>query len=356
MATLTSLASELLAHILKLSTEGETAKEQQRARLSFGLVSRASFLATANATDIYVSGSKQAEALIPKLVQEQKWVAQEERKASIGRTTRASTLRIMRISNVRRLRVSLIDDAIIKYLCTLLYFLSESLSAVELEIDIYHGQWCHEEKDKEVAAWYKPLEAALGSVTGLRRLHLVRLGEGLLTLELIVRHTNYFDNLLPLIPNLYHFCWTPIRHPLDEEGRDAVLKLLGAMTSLESLVLPLWTLGDYNEYENKHLLGKIDHIGQKPEGDEWDLKPVDRSVFDVLATLPLLHTVELIAHIGALDESDVISFVNALPSLRTLLIVAKRKRGWSREAIESVRAAAEEAGVAFWYKADHGIH
>ncbi|KAL8286587.1 hypothetical protein RQP46_004604 [Phenoliferia psychrophenolica] len=430
MATFISLSSELLAHLLKLSTRGETRKEQQRARFSFGLISRACFLATASLTDVYVAGPRQAECLISMIVHEQKRVTQEERKAirGPGRTTRTRrALRIKRFSDIRRIRVTVDHFEIIIYLSFLLRLTSTNLSALELEIENLYGQFgddADDEGDKVIAAWYEPLEAALGKMTGLQRLHITSLPEAALNSEMVVRlliplkalevlhldiiifdgnipprpdllaqlalprlrelvvgerpspdmtktlvaasptnlrtlhlsswYTGYFPEILPLVPNLIHFSWTPDRQPLDEDSRDAVLTLLGAMTSLESLTIPLWTLGDYDEfYWETHNDDDIDGEEEPDEEDGWDLKPVDHTVFDVLATLPRLRTVTLVAQIGKVEESDVMSFIKALPSLRTLSIVSKRKRGWTPEEIERVGAAGEDVGVNFVYERDH---
>ncbi|KAL8276859.1 hypothetical protein RQP46_010790 [Phenoliferia psychrophenolica] len=102
MTSLQFLPSELLAHILHLSNEGESAAEQQRAHFSFRLIARPFFLAIPDATDFYVAGHTQAMALAVKLEREKSWAVQEERKARSGRTTRA-TLSITRISHIRRL-------------------------------------------------------------------------------------------------------------------------------------------------------------------------------------------------------------------------------------------------------------
>ncbi|KAL8293393.1 hypothetical protein RQP46_000094 [Phenoliferia psychrophenolica] len=67
MATFESLPPEILIHIHKLSHEGESPQEQQRARFAFGLVARAFFLATADATEFHVAGAKQAKAFTAKL-------------------------------------------------------------------------------------------------------------------------------------------------------------------------------------------------------------------------------------------------------------------------------------------------
>ncbi|KAL8281391.1 hypothetical protein RQP46_006075 [Phenoliferia psychrophenolica] len=96
MATFSSLASEILLHILRLSNEGESAKEEQRSRFSFGLVARAFYLATADATNFYVAGEAQAKALASKLELEGEPVAQDE-------CATRSSISTTRVSNVRRL-------------------------------------------------------------------------------------------------------------------------------------------------------------------------------------------------------------------------------------------------------------
>ncbi|KAL8278724.1 hypothetical protein RQP46_008793 [Phenoliferia psychrophenolica] len=372
MTKLSHLASELLAHILKLSTEGESAKEQQRARLSFGLVSRACFLATADSTDFYVAGPKQAEALVSKLKDERSRMAHEERKARIGRTTRASTLRIMRVSNVRRLRVSLDDSRTVKSLVQILHTIAESLSVLEIgttfrllipltHLEILHldvmtvdkSDWPNTELAlphlRELIAGRSPslrtMKALTGSATRLS------------TLDLSLRSTDCFPDLMPLVSTLSYFCWAPERQPLDEGARDNVLKLLGAMTSLKSAVLPIWTLGDPRAFDNDMAIYDHAHY-YRGDWDRWDLPPADRTVFDVLATLPLLHSVRLIADIGMLEAADVMDFMKTLPSLRDLVVYSprsSRRSGWSHDLIERVRAAGEEAGVAFVYQGDNGL-
>ncbi|KAL8278725.1 hypothetical protein RQP46_008794 [Phenoliferia psychrophenolica] len=168
MATFSHLASELLTHILKLSTEGETPKEQQRARFSFGLVSRACFLATANATDFYLAGPEQADALISKLEYEKEYLAEEARRFK----TRPTLLRPTRLSNVRRLKVTLDDNGIVGKLSALLPVISTSLSALELEIgDLYDTD--DDDDFWEDMARYGSLDDALGEVEDLRKLHIV---------------------------------------------------------------------------------------------------------------------------------------------------------------------------------------
>lgn len=107
MAKITGLPSETLAHIQQLSKEGQSVLEQQRNRIAFGLVARAFYLASPGATDFYVAGDAQAKGLISKLAREQKWTAQEARKAPSGRTTRLSLSSLPRANAVRRLTVVL---------------------------------------------------------------------------------------------------------------------------------------------------------------------------------------------------------------------------------------------------------
>ncbi|KAL8286799.1 hypothetical protein RQP46_004327 [Phenoliferia psychrophenolica] len=98
MATFTDLAPELLSHILKLSTAGGHASEEQRARFRFGLIARAFYLATEGATKFYVDSETKAKALVFKIKQERS----EARKAEQGRTT-TSTLCGTRFTNIRHL-------------------------------------------------------------------------------------------------------------------------------------------------------------------------------------------------------------------------------------------------------------
>ena len=134
MATLVRLPTELLAHILHFSTDGQTAELKQQSRFSFGLVARALFLASTDDTTFYVAGEKQAKALIAKLEREKKWAAQEERKAKSGRTTRLSTLSITRVSRVRRLGATVSRKTGWMVLAKLLLATPD---VVVLELDIY---------------------------------------------------------------------------------------------------------------------------------------------------------------------------------------------------------------------------
>ncbi|KAL8278727.1 hypothetical protein RQP46_008796 [Phenoliferia psychrophenolica] len=171
------------------------------------------------------------------------------------------------------------------------------------------------------------------------------------SLHLGAARTDEFNELLPLLPTVVNFSWTPERQPIGENvnARDAVLKLLGAMTNVETLAIPLWTLDDDRRLGRGTLFCK----GTEAQWDEWDRRRIDRAVFDVLATLPRLRAVEFTTRIGQLDQSDVIAFINSIPTLQTLSLVVKKKRGWTHEAIECVRAEGEEAGVVFTYKGDH---
>ncbi|KAL8279503.1 hypothetical protein RQP46_008065 [Phenoliferia psychrophenolica] len=103
MASFSLLPKELLSHIFDLSTEGDWIGHRQSSRSDFSLISRASYLATADATDFSISGDKQIKAFLAKLEREKQSAALEERKARNGRTTRGSTFGISRVSNVRRL-------------------------------------------------------------------------------------------------------------------------------------------------------------------------------------------------------------------------------------------------------------
>ncbi|KAL8276852.1 hypothetical protein RQP46_010783 [Phenoliferia psychrophenolica] len=133
MAKFTSLASELLANILDLSTTGESTQARQASRHSFSLISRGCFLATAGASDWHVAGEKQAIALVVKLEREKKWMEQEERKAKSGRITRAS-LAITRVSNIRRLSFVLDGVGSTEDLATLLIH-TPNLIKLDLDAD-----------------------------------------------------------------------------------------------------------------------------------------------------------------------------------------------------------------------------
>ncbi|KAL8290278.1 hypothetical protein RQP46_003217 [Phenoliferia psychrophenolica] len=373
MAAFQLLASELLAHILKLSTEGESAEEQQRARFAFGLIARAFYLATADATDFHVAGEKMAKALISKLEREKKWAAQEERKASSGRTTRA-TLSITRVSNIRRLSFVLDKKSSGKVLAALLRA-TPNLS--DLTLDIQH------DRALTVPASLNALEVALGALTSLRRMNfqtmcifgpaltriLIPLKE-LQALELHIYQYSDTHEIKPLIDrlalpklcnlrillhpqptafshtlfaalvasstakiqvldlgptpfysissqsnksfipqasDLLHFTWTPDpEFPLNEDNRAAVLELLGAMTSLRSITIPAWQF--WTDESD-------DDDGDEPaDEDSFDFYnfPADPKLLDTLATLPSLHTVQVLVHLGRLSEEHILSLIEQM--------------------------------------------
>ncbi|KAL8278674.1 hypothetical protein RQP46_008966 [Phenoliferia psychrophenolica] len=332
---------ELLAHILHLATEGETAEEGQRARFAFGLVSRACFLATADATTFFVAGDTSAKALASKLEREKKWAAQEERKGKSGRTTRAS-LSTTRLTTVRRVSIVIDKRTTGKHIATLLRA-TPKLVALELDVadpPAYRDEWSRlalsniaaalgglsilktlrirssagqgypklepdmslghlhrlvspltslEVLDLDQSLWIDEFEGLESfpplPLPHLRHLHLSSpLGlvalvsppdGGLKSLHLGATSTYYIskdlDDLVPIISNLTSFTWSATaEQPLDGARRDTMLKLLGAMSSLEHITIPWWSLAASSE-ESK-----------------------DPNIFQPLLMLPLLSTMTVV--------------------------------------------------------------
>lgn len=161
-----TLPTEVLVHILRMSQEGQAAGPRQSQRITFGGVCRAWFLASIDSTEFSVQGEQQAKAFVAKLARERKWAAQEERKASSGRTTRASLAGLNRPSTVRRLTVHIDrkaggrDLAALITACPRLASLTLSTSSTLLDS----------------ARNSSLLEAALGSLESLHELTLEILG------------------------------------------------------------------------------------------------------------------------------------------------------------------------------------
>ncbi|KAL8290300.1 hypothetical protein RQP46_003239 [Phenoliferia psychrophenolica] len=426
MAAFPLLAPELLAHILKLSTEGESAEKQQRARFSFGLIARAFYLATADATDFHVAGEKNAKALISKLEREKNWAAQEERKATSGRTTRA-TLSITRVSVIRRLSFVLEKKSSGKVLASLLRA-TPNLS--DLTLDIQH------DRALTVPASLDALEVALGALTSLRRINcktmciygpaLLRILIPLKELQALELHIYQYsdtheikpfldrlalprlcnlrillhpqptafsytlfatlvassttemqvldlgptpfyaiplqskESFIPQASHLLSFTWTPEpEYPLDEDTRAAVLELLGAMTSLRSITIPVWQSwpddlvddDDSDDSDDSYSKPEVDKYEEFLKRDGFFGTSADPQLLDTLATLPSLHTVQLLVQLGNLREGHVVSFIEQFKSLRVLHLVAKLPHhSWTREQRRRVEEAGEGAGVTFKYE------
>ncbi|KAL8277918.1 hypothetical protein RQP46_009737 [Phenoliferia psychrophenolica] len=382
MTAFTLLASELLAHILKLSTEGESAEEQQRARFAFGLIARAFYLATADANDFHVAGEKVAKALISKLEREKKWAAQEERKASSGRTTRA-TLSITRVSNIRRLSFVLDTKSSGKALASLL---SATPNLSDLTLDIQHDDAL------TVPASLDALEVALDASALLRILIPLK---ALQVLELpILKYPNAQNvkNLLDrlVIPQLRHL--RIFVHPHSSDLPNTLFAALAASSTVESLdfanmpfsltstsfiksfisYLPnltrvTWTPdpeplkqgtraaaavedGEYDD--DLFFVIATDEERIEREYNQLLNSTLDPTLFDTLATLQSLHTVHIVVNIGILSDLDLVSYLEETSeSLRCLsLLVLSPGRFWTQEQRRRVEEAGEKAGVTFMYE------
>ncbi|KAL8293376.1 hypothetical protein RQP46_000077 [Phenoliferia psychrophenolica] len=410
MALFALLPPEILAHILKLSTEGQHADDRQRGRFTFGLVARACFLATADATEFHVAGEAQAKALVAKLEREKKWAAQEERKGKSGRTTRA-TLSITRVSNVRRLSL-IVDNKKSGKAFTSLFHATPKL--VALDLDLFPvSQWGDQRspimaqlqpaigglallQELKCHVHYFHKEELLSILLPLKELRVLDFESGqevlnkrkephtllnrvalphLREFRIRLRHSTSFNKailcalaskstagikvldltstsydyisptviapLIPHITNVIHLAWTPETEFLDNDvldtpTRDALLELLGAMTSLQSIEISTWA-----------------HSEQRDDDDDGnnDL-PIDTSLFDTLATLPSLHTVNILVKVGTLEADQVeqvISYITSHRPLRSLSINLERPGAWTREQCARVEEASEKAGVAFAY-------
>ncbi|KAL8280368.1 hypothetical protein RQP46_007285 [Phenoliferia psychrophenolica] len=166
MATITSLASELLSHIHCLSVENAPPSERQAARHRFVLVGRAFFLALADPTEFHVDGAIQACHFWEKLEQEKKWedlVASNKPKmtrteSKLLRTTRGTT-------NIRRL-VLIADrdtsDGLGRIFENIILCAKET-NLVALDLDL---------RDMSEPSWttLAAVEGVLRGLTGLREL------------------------------------------------------------------------------------------------------------------------------------------------------------------------------------------
>ncbi|KAK4702234.1 hypothetical protein P7C70_g3990, partial [Phenoliferia sp. Uapishka_3] len=413
MANATRLPSEVLSHILQLSSEGLDSKEQQRARITFGQVSRAFFIASDSAS-FYIGSEAQAKAFMAKLIREQKWVAHQQGRAPGARTTRAVSLG-MRVSTVRKLDVKLSKKK--SGGAVLVKLLLACSELITLEVDIG-------DKLLDVPTTLPALEAALVGLVNLRHLHLsghevfasvaikvlsvvlpsleilnlkgldfsrikvngallqnisapkLRVLHAHIPSSLILRifgHTTSWaaafvarltaegnlrelhlsnlehdgvlgllDDLLPIAPSLERLTWnSSLRGMLDEKAQTAAHKLLAAMTNLRHLEVSMWGI----------------MAPEKAGPTEQEKKAVvtDCTLLVTLATLQNLHTVKLNViddDVEAFDDSHVLPFIEALPSLRIIWLVKRargvsdRSTGWARrgqvlQAVEGGKASVE---------------
>ncbi|KAL8279480.1 hypothetical protein RQP46_008042 [Phenoliferia psychrophenolica] len=377
MATFTHLATELLAHILKLSIEGEPAKERQRARFAFGIISRACYLATTDSSEFCVAGAAQAKAFVAQLDQEKKWAAQEERKARTGRTSRSGLTGVARISNVRRFTL-IVEGYKDQKLFALLLRATPDLIGLELVVGVSRfiemsdqlaGALGRLEGLQELSIRATSLEAVvvLKSLIPLQALEVLDLD-----LELYFQHkrdpTDYFSTLsLPNVRKLrIRLEGRTDDHPnvlfsrvaahsthgvqvldlqsstlctLSSEVIEPVLPHLAnivdltwdaprAMTSLRRISMPMWTT-------------YTPSIRNFPKSQ----RPIDHILFDTLGTLPSLHTVRLNVEEGNLSSSHVLTFIDSHKPLQSLSIHFSQDT-WTREERDAVKEAADRAGVA----------
>lgn len=95
----------------------------------------------------------------------------------------------------------------------------------------------------------------------------------------------------------------------------------------------------------------------KTQGAPLHEHPIDSKLFDTLATLLSLHTVELLLAGGKLNEDRLVEFIRSSVALRSLWILHETSReslAWTREQRERVQKAAMDARVAFGYTVRYG--
>ncbi|KAL8293457.1 hypothetical protein RQP46_000158 [Phenoliferia psychrophenolica] len=401
MASFASLPPEILVHIYKLSNEGRNASSRQRGRFSFGLISRACFLATADATDFYVAGEKQAKALLAQKLE-------AERKARSGRTTRSS-LSITRVINIRRLSVVLDNKKSGKAVASLLRT-TPNLIALDLNLSRV-TQWIGDPTTAQLepalgglallqefkcqAIFMKP-DQLLRILIPLKQLRVLDLGigqyfsdgatsqnvfnrvallhfrkvrmslfnspsafpnalfgalasnstAGVQVLDLTRTPFNYMkpavtDQLIPHVANLVDLTWTPTASPVP------VLDNLQTATR-DALLALLGAMKGLQSID----ISTWTHSQQSADDEPGTRLPIDTTLFDTLATLPSLHTVKVLVNAGKLAEDHVdrlISYIKSHRTLRTLSIRLEKPGTWTREQYASVEEASEEAGVAFAY-------
>ncbi|KAL8286808.1 hypothetical protein RQP46_004336 [Phenoliferia psychrophenolica] len=372
MATFTGLSPELLSHIFKLSTEGEHASEEQRARFQFGVIARACYLATANATTFYVKGVEQVNSLVTRIEEE------EERQGEPGRTA-PSTLGVTRVTNIRQLSIAIDGPDEVRSVVRLLGAVP-NLVALDLDVEALSAagasstSWLrlrffyrilislkHVEELSIKAKNYYFTEDANEVVPRLPRLRYLRIsidfhwavfvdpllhalatssGTGLQGLDLgSTPYSNfiqyYLNQLFPHVTTITSFTWAP-----DASGenrklwRDRVHALLGATLAVVHLT-------------SLNLLPPSRGPNVPPLSAIRIRYGIDHKLFDTLAALPVLHTVKLLAKEGHLDIHPVSSFISSCESLCFLSLDITD--GWSRQERDHLEEAAEKAGVIFKY-------
>ncbi|KAL8281494.1 hypothetical protein RQP46_006178 [Phenoliferia psychrophenolica] len=314
----------------------EDLEKQQRFRFSFGLVSRAFYLATAGATTFVVQQDEQAKALTSKLVRERKRVAQE---AKSGIRTPGI---IVQVSNVRRLSLLIPLRALEELDIGGVWWYITDVDAFEIDALIENTALPHLRE-----LWISIPREPPGPPVLLSALAKGSAG-GLLTLNLcgspVTTILPFLDTLTPYLSSVVNFDWTP-RQSRNEEAtkleladREPMLALIGSMTSITTFTMSMWVISD---------------IGRPQTRSQLSREPVDLSLLDTLATLPSLDSVEIYTEVGMLDEEAFVSFIKAVPTLGDLSVYEKtgaEKVPWTQAQCDRVRVAGEEAGMVFRYE------
>ncbi|KAL8292082.1 hypothetical protein RQP46_001548 [Phenoliferia psychrophenolica] len=383
----TRLPSELLAHVLHLSNEGESPKQAQRNLLTFRRIARPFFLAAENVSSFYVEDT-QATSLLLKLSRE---------KDGARSVIRHLAFKIATPSGGRLLEK--------------LFELSPHLIALDVH---FHGQ------DLVDPATLTALEVALGSLTKLRDVRLsgfgvpgetvLRLLQPLATLEAldltglhyscsdvneallrrlslpklrVIRfeagglHTSRTSNMdptavliklasaapdlrtldlttvsyaggmgiikaiTPTVANLATFSWRLTSHPSHAVGvailddHDTLLHFFRAMKSLQSIDLRMWCIvTDWESWSAWALPGL----------------PIDYTLFDALATLPNLHTIKLEARTKSFDQTQIDLFIQNCPTLRVIWLRASLSSGrdWRRRGLVTAAGTASTRAQVDW--------
>ncbi|KAL8279476.1 hypothetical protein RQP46_008038 [Phenoliferia psychrophenolica] len=399
MASFSHLAPELPSHILKLSTEGEPAKERQRFRLAFGLISRAFFLATADATEFHVDNEHRAKALVAQLEREKEWVAQEESKATSRRTSHSATLSVTRVSKIRHLSL-LIDTGGDNMGFIELIHAAPALLRLDLLVDF------------SVTSISAGFENALGRLKDLRHLRLrsmdvkfiesinpvnvLRSLTPLKTLEVLdLEIRDYWDRKTRLeklaLPHLRklrielngradHFS-TALLAVLAGQSTKGI-EVLDLQQTIEGwffpeTLIPLCLVANvrrfilapntqYGPVEDgvpaaiSALLGAMTSlvwlespmwITNSAWNDRMDCEGVqqlDLTLLDTLTALPSLQSVHLIAKQGHLSHTRIISYFESQNLLASFSIKFCLEV-WTRGEQDAVEDAADRAGIAFSY-------
>ncbi|KAL8293433.1 hypothetical protein RQP46_000134 [Phenoliferia psychrophenolica] len=306
MAAFALLPSEILAHILNLSNEGESAQERQRSRFSFGLIARASFLATADATDFYVAGEKQAKALAAKLEREKKILLPLKQLRILDLEMKAYGLDVRDVQ---------LDQLALSHFHTLRIRL-------------------HSPRTGFPVPFNNTLLRALatGSTSGIHVLDLTYTTSTWLTSDMV-------DSAVNHIASVVHFIWTPELVVMGRGPRKALTRLLRGMVNLQSITIATWLRADSTDSEDE------DEAEEYLAGQQ---NFIDPKLLDVLANVPSLHTVNLVDSFGMVEEHALISFIEKRPTLRFLTVKVDRD-GWTQEHKDRVERASEGAGVVFLY-------